>query len=191
MLARFGGGKDRVLSCGQNRSKLDRGARKERRLRSSKGIMFWFGNSRHSGGWSFLEATVSFMHFPQGRSPRAAMPCSPPSLRLGDGSTTSGSGELPPSPRSPSVKARANDTFVCWHPLPSYRLASSQRSSMEARLRISRSPASPRCCRIRGPSRSGASAPAIILLRGCGLDTSAAARNQMCGPANWLPSPRA
>jgi hypothetical protein len=46
-------------------------------------------------------------------------------------------------------------------PLERYKtachLSSSRRSSMAARLRISRSPASPRRCRIRGPSRSGAS----------------------------------
>ena len=82
------------------------------------------------------------------------MLCSPQSPRPGDGSTTSGSVALPPSPRSPSVKPRANGTSACWLPSPSCRPASLRRSSMAPRLRISRSPASPRRCPIRGPSRS-------------------------------------
>ena len=78
----------------------------------------------------------------------------PQSLRPGDGSMTSGSGGLLPSPRSPNAKAKANGISACWHPSPSCRPASSRRSSMASRLQISRSLASPEPCRIRGPSRS-------------------------------------
>ena len=89
------------------------------------------------------------------RKPRAL--CSPPSPRPGDGSTTSGSAALLPSPRLPSVRSRANGTSACSLPSPSCRLASLRRSSMAPRLRTSRSPASPRPCPIPGSSRSGAS----------------------------------
>jgi hypothetical protein len=48
----------------------------------------------------------------------------------------------------PGVKDRANGTSACW--LRSSRPASLRRSSMGPRLRISRSPASPRPCRVHG-----------------------------------------
>ena len=64
---------------------------------------------------------------------------------------------LAPSPRLPSVRPRANGTSACWLLSPSCRPASLRRSSMAPRLRTSRSPALPRPCPIRGPSRSRAS----------------------------------
>ena len=48
----------------------------------------------------------------------------------------------------PGVKDRANGTSACWR--RSSRPASLRRSSMGPRLRISRSPASPRPCRVHG-----------------------------------------
>jgi NAD(P)-dependent dehydrogenase (short-subunit alcohol dehydrogenase family) len=86
-----------------------------------------------------------------------AMLCSPQSPRPGDGSTNSGLVALAPSPRSPSVRPRANGTSACSLPSPSYRPASLRRSSMAPRRRTSRSLASPRPCPIPGSSRSGES----------------------------------
>jgi DNA invertase Pin-like site-specific DNA recombinase len=77
--------------------------------------------------------------------------------KAGDGSTTSGSAASPQWPRLPSAKAEGNGTSGCWHRSPSFRLAPLQRSSMAPRLLISRSPASPRPCHTRGPSRRGVS----------------------------------
>jgi hypothetical protein len=85
------------------------------------------------------------------------MLCSPQSARLASGSTTSGSDESPPSPRSPIVKPRANGTSACWHPSPSCHHASSRRLLMAPPRRISPSPAWPKHSRNGGPSRSRAS----------------------------------
>jgi Recombinase len=52
----------------------------------------------------------------------------------GDGSKTSGSAALAPSPRLPSVRPRANGISACWLLSPSCRPGSLRRSSMAPRL---------------------------------------------------------
>ena len=83
--------------------------------------------------------------------------CLDKKLEIGDGSTTSGSAELPPSPGLPNGRPWANGISACALLSPSFRLASSQRSPMAQRRQISRSPVSPRPYPIPGPSKSGPS----------------------------------
>src|SRR6202023_4394175 len=65
-----------------------------------------------------------------------------------------GSAALPPSPRSPNMKPRANGTSACSLPLPFCRPASLRQSSIAQRLRISRSQILRTPCPIPGPSKS-------------------------------------
>jgi hypothetical protein len=83
-------------------------------------------------------------------------------------------GESPPSTRLPKMKPRANGTSACWHPSPSFRPASSQRSLMAP-------PTGPHGHRSRQSAaifvgRAGAEhrTPATRIFRGHGVNANAA-----------------
>ena len=86
------------------------------------------------------------------------MPCSAPSPKPGDGSTTFGKAELHRSKTSQSRKARVNGIYACWLPSPSYHPGSFRRLLKVPPLQVSPSLVLPGLCRTPGLSRTTASA---------------------------------